>query len=88
MPGTLTLRVLTESGLAMEDEATSVIAPGVVGYLGVLHNHAPLVTPLVPGKLTWKRQDGSQRTAKLGPGLLEILHNRLTILVDSFSLNA
>ena len=44
MADPITLRVLTDAGLAIEDQAVSVIAPGEVGYLGVLHNHAPLIT--------------------------------------------
>ena len=79
----MTLRVLTQAGLALEDEAVSVIAPGEVGYLGVLRNHAPLVTTLTPGTLIWQRPDGSRKLARVGSGLLEVEHNRVTLLTDS-----
>jgi F-type H+-transporting ATPase subunit epsilon len=79
---TITLQVLTAEGLAFEDEAVSVVARGERGYVGFLRNHAPLVSTLSPGKLTWRRPDGGRRTAMLGSGLLEIVHNRLTILTD------
>jgi len=77
------LRVLTEAGLAIEDQAVSVIAPGEVGYLGMLRNHAPLVTTLVPGTLTWRRPDGAQQTRRIGRGLLEVRRNRVTLLTDT-----
>lgn len=77
------LRVLTDAGLAIEDQAVSVIAPGEPGYLGMLRNHAPLVTTLAPGTLRWRTPDGHTRTARIGAGLLEILRNRLTILTDT-----
>ena len=86
MPAPITLRVLTEAGVAFQDQAVSIIAPGELGYLGILANHAPLMTTLVPGQLTWRRPDGSSRLARVGSGLLEIEHNRLTILTNSFSL--
>lgn len=85
-PPYLQLRVLTNAGVVLkEDEAVSVIAPGGLGYLGVLKNHAPMVSTVQPGKLTWKTPDGHTRQARVGHGLLEIEHNRLTILTDAFT---
>ena len=80
--GPIALKVLTAEGLAFEDEAVSVVAPGARGHVGFLSRHAPLVTTLVPGRLSWRRPGGERRTAQLGPGLLEIVRNRLTILTD------
>ncbi len=85
MAGTLTLRVLTESGLAFEEPAVSVIAPGELGYLGILPRHAPLVTTLQPGKLSWKRPDGRKEVRRIGDGLLEVAKNRVTILTNTVS---
>ena len=79
----ITLKVLTAEGLAFEDEAVSVVARGARGYVGFLRNHAPLVTTLTPGRLSWRRPDGARRSARLGSGLLEIVKNRLTILTDA-----
>ena len=83
MAQAMTLKVLTQEGLVFEDEAMSVIAPGEPGYLGILRNHAPLVTTLQPGKLSWRRQGGPRHTRRVGRGLLEVEHNRVTILTDS-----
>jgi F-type H+-transporting ATPase subunit epsilon len=77
------LRVLTEAGVAIEDQAVSVIAPGEIGYLGMLRNHAPLVTTLQPGTLSWKRAGGQRRAVRVGTGLLEISHNRCTLLTST-----
>ena len=83
MADPITLRVLTQKGLAFEDRAVSVIAPGEIGYLGMLKNHAPLVTTLSPGKLIWRRADGKRHIRRIGAGLLEIVHDQITILTDS-----
>jgi len=79
------LRVLTEAGLAVEEAATAIIAPGEAGYLGMLRNHAPLVTTLQPGTLTWRRASGERRTLHVGTGLLEIAHNHCTLLTSTVS---
>lgn len=76
------LRVLTEAGVAIEDQAVSVVAPGEVGYLGVLRNHAPLVTTLTSGTLAWRRPDGSREARRIGAGLLEVAENRVTLLTS------
>ena len=83
MANAITLRVLTQAGPAVDDEAVSIIAPGEAGYLGILRNHAPLVTTLKPGTLTWRRPDGATHTRRIGSGLLEVTRNAVTILTDS-----
>ena len=74
------LRVLTDAGVVLEDEAVSVIAPGERGYLGVLRNHAPLVTTLGRGHLIWRRPDGALQNMDVDSGLMEVLRNRVTVL--------
>jgi len=83
MADPMILRVLTEAGVAVEDQATSIVAPGEVGYLGMLRNHAPLVTTLQPGILMWQRASGEQRRLVVGAGLLEIAKNRCTLLTST-----
>ena len=85
MADTIHLRVLTDGGLAIEDQAVSIRAPGAEGSLGMLHNHAPLVTTLVPGKLIWRTPDGRTHERHIGSGLLEIVKNRCTILTQTFA---
>ncbi len=88
MADPITLRVMTDAGVAIEDQAVSVIAPGEVGYLGILRNHAPLVTTLQPGKLIWRNASGQSGTVFVADGLLEIAKNHLTILTTSVSESA
>ena len=85
MASTIALRVLTHEGVALQEEAVSVIAPGTPGYVGMLRNHAPLVTTLKPGTLIWQRPSGERQTVQLGSGLLEVEHNRITVLTEEIS---
>ena len=81
----MTVTILTQEGLALEDQAVSVVAPGELGYLGILRNHAPLVTTIAPGKFTWRRPSGELLRLMIGTGLLEVVKNQLTLLTSSVS---
>ena len=77
------LTVLTPERAVLEEEVYSIVAPGSVGYLGVLRNHAPLIATLAPGKLTVKDLERNPQVYVSGAGFMEITHNRVTILVET-----
>ena len=77
------LDILTPRKRVFSGEAASLTAPGELGYLGILSNHAPLVTTLVPGKVAFREPSGGTQTLQsLGEGLLEVQHNQAVLLLD------
>jgi F-type H+-transporting ATPase subunit epsilon len=83
MPESFQLTVLTPVRTLLDERVESVIAPGTEGYLGVLANHAPLITALSPGKLTVRLAGGETRIYALSGGFLEVSANRAVILADA-----
>lgn len=84
MPALFHLTILSIDRKIFDGDLQSLIAPGEIGYLGVLANHAPLITNLVPGKITLKDASGNitgldSRTA----GFLEVSDNKAMILLDA-----
>jgi F-type H+-transporting ATPase subunit epsilon len=77
------LSILTPDRVVLEQRVVSVIAPGSMGYLGILANHAPLMTDLVPGKLTLRDEAGREQLFAISGGFLEVSENRATILADA-----
>jgi F-type H+-transporting ATPase subunit epsilon len=77
------LSVVTPERVVFEQNARSVIAPGSEGYLGILTDHAPLITALIPGKLTVTDDTNQTSEFALGGGFLEVAHNVVTILADA-----
>ena len=77
------LTIVTPEKIFYEDEVTSLIAPGSEGYLGVLTDHAPLITGLVPGKLTVKDENNQEVNFAISGGFMEVFKNQVTILADS-----
>lgn len=79
----LTLEIVTgEQLLFRETEIDEVIAPGTLGELGVLPNHAPLVTSLQPGMVRVKKGT-TEEAFFVGSGFLEVQADTVTILADA-----
>lgn len=77
------LSVVTPEKVVLDQDVRAMIAPGSEGYLGVLTDHAPLITGLIPGKLTITEPDNSQMDYVLSGGFLEVSNNIATILADA-----
>jgi F-type H+-transporting ATPase subunit epsilon len=82
---TFTLSVLTPEKTAFEGEVEYVQVPGTEGYLGVLANHAALVTALASGTLTYRLPSGTTETLNVSGGFFEVSKNRATVLADALS---
>ncbi len=78
------LDILTPGGAVCCEEVTHVFAPGKAGYLGILANHAPLVTSLDVGIVNYKPAAGGQEEVlAVANGFLEVSNNRVSILADT-----
>jgi len=74
------LTIATPEKVLFQGKATSLTAPGKIGYLEILKDHAPLITTLQKGRITVK--NGEPFTLEVEGGILEISKNRATILTD------
>lgn len=63
-------------------QATMVIARTTEGDVGVLRNHAPLLSLLVPGVIEISAVDGDALVAAVDGGFLSVAHNRVSILSE------
>lgn len=81
MPG-LHLEVVTAERLVYSEEVDMVVAPGSLGELGILPNHAALVTTLQPGALR-ARKAADEVDLAISGGFLEVRENRVLVLADT-----
>lgn len=80
---TFKLSVLTQEKVHLQADAVHLEAPGGLGYLGVLANHAPLLTTLKPGKLVVSLRDGKDEVFAVSGGLLKVSDNEAVVLAEA-----
>ena len=78
----LKLEIVTAERQTYSGDVDAVIAPGVEGQLGILPNHAPLMTMLQPGELLIKK-DGEELYLVITGGFLEVRPDKVIILADA-----
>ena len=78
----LTLEITTPMRMVVSEEVDEVVAPGIEGYFGVLPGHAPFLTTLGIGVVTYRIGRDEHRLAVAG-GFAEVRNDKVIILADS-----
>lgn len=79
MADTIQLEVVTPERQVVSEAAEYIEIPGSTGYIGVLPGHAPLLTELAPGEISY-RVGGNIKRMAVGWGLAEVLPTQVTVL--------
>ena len=77
----LHLEIVTPEQKVYSDDVDSVVIPGVEGELGVLPEHVPLMTQLLPGELRVLK-GGEELRLAVGEGFVEIGPDKVAVLTD------
>jgi F-type H+-transporting ATPase subunit epsilon len=81
LPTKLTLEVVTPEGLLLREDVDDVVAPGELGYFGVLPGHTPFLTTLGAGEITYGISGTRQRLTCFW-GFCEVLPDRVSIMAE------
>jgi F-type H+-transporting ATPase subunit epsilon len=81
MADTLKLEIITPEGTVYSDDVEMVTLPGIVGEMGVLPQHVPLMTQMVPGEII-VHKNGRDVFIATGEGLIEVEARRVSVLTD------
>ena len=76
------LEIVTPEKQVVSDTAEEVQIPGKRGYLGILPGHAPLITELSVGEITY-RKGGQPYYLSVAWGFAEVLPTKVTILAEA-----
>jgi F-type H+-transporting ATPase subunit epsilon len=84
LPDNIQLIVVTPEQQLLRETVVEVQLPGADGYLGVLPGHAPLITELGIGELSYKPVGNREPTVlAIMRGFAEVLQDRVTVLAET-----
>ena len=76
------LEIVTPEKLVVRDTAEEAQIPGRNGYIGVLPGHAPLITELGAGEISY-RSNGQLHRFSMAWGFAEVLPDKVTVLAET-----
>src|SRR5450631_3594736 len=82
MPDTFQLEIVTPEKMVVRAAAEEMQIPGKDGYLGILPGHAPLITELAVGEVTYRTGPETHSLA-VAWGFAEVLPDKVTILAET-----
>ena len=81
LPTSISLHVVTPERQLLQETVDSIQLPGKNGYLGILPGHAPLITELGYGELSFQKGKEVQCLTIMS-GYAEVLADRVTVLAE------
>ena len=81
MADTFLLEIASPERQMLKERVTEAQIPGEDGYMGILPGHAPLVSRLKPGILSY-HLNGKEEAVAIQGGFLEVAQDHVRVLVD------
>ena len=75
------LQIITPDKTLYDGKADMVVVPGTDGLIGILNDHAPLVSALSNGSVKVKLDD-EEKLFEVDGGVVEVLNNNVVILAS------
>ncbi len=76
------IEIITPDKKVFEGEVESAVFPGGDGSFQVLNDHAPMISALGKGPITYRNKQGEHQV-KVDGGVVEILNNKITVLAEA-----
>lgn len=77
----MNVEIITPDENLYKGTAESVVVPGVTGLIGILNDHAPLITTLKKGEVVLTTSKGKE-TFNVKGGVVEVLKNNVIVLAE------
>ena len=83
MAMTMHLDIVSAEKEIFSGRAEVVIAPAIMGEVGIHARHTPMLTPLKPGEVKITKQGGEEEMIYVSGGMMEVQPSVVTILSDT-----
>ena len=78
----LHLTIVSPEKQLFDGVVTSITVPGTLGTFTMLTRHAPIVSSLTAGPLTYVTEDGQEHVQQISGGFVEMNNNDASICVE------
>ncbi len=78
----LNLRVITPTATLCDCKVEKISLPGALSPFTILENHAPIVSLLQKGKVSYTTEDGAEHTLSISSGFVKMESNRAELCVE------
>ena len=77
----MTLEIISPEKTIYSGNVESVTVPGTIGLFTILNRHAPIISTLTQGTLTYSI-DGEKTKVKVNGGFVEVKNNNVTVCIE------
>jgi F-type H+-transporting ATPase subunit epsilon len=81
------LEIISPQGVVLQKEVTQVSLPGTMGIFTVLNNHAPIISTLQKGKVSYQTNDKAEGELDIEKGIVEVKKNKVRVFVEQIKKN-
>lgn len=78
----LKLKVISPEKIIFKGEVESVKVPGTQGNFEILTDHAPIISSLEKGQISFTLKDGQQKSCDIAGGFVEVKRNEVNLAVE------
>lgn len=78
----LSLKIVSPERVEFEGEVDSVLVPGTIGQFEILVNHAPIISSLEKGTVTYTLPGNKKQSLDVTGGFVEVQKNQVSVCVE------
>ncbi len=78
----LKLKIISPERIVFDGEVKRVVVPGTLGEFEILENHAPIISSLNNGVVTYVPSAGDTNTLQVCGGFVEVQKNQISLCVE------
>jgi F-type H+-transporting ATPase subunit epsilon len=79
----LKLKIISPTETIFNGEIKHAIFPGEIGLFEVLPKHAPLISSLVKGEITYLLKSGEEKKLRISSGFMEVNADIITACIEN-----
>lgn len=78
----LFLKIVSPEKVEFEGEVKCVVVPGTQGQFEILINHAPIISSLEKGTVSYETASGEKRTLDIYAGFVSVMQNQINVCIE------